>query len=85
MSVFKACVKQTLQEDNLRLFRSVCSALWSCCLSTREKDAKIISESLNVISRLVETQGEKIVEPLLGIVEECASVVSCGVEVQIIN
>ena len=76
MSVFKACIKKTLQGDNLKLFRSVCSALWSCCLSTREKDAKIISESLDVISRLVGTQCEEIVVLLLGIVEECASVVS---------
>ena len=77
MSVFKTCARQTLREDNhLRLFRSVCSALWSCCLSTREKDTKIISESLGAISRLVETDGEEIVVPLLGIVEECAEVVS---------
>ena len=76
MSVFKTRAQQTLREGNRRLFRSVCSALWSCCLSTREKDAEIISESLGAISRLVETHGEEIAVPLLGIVEECASVVS---------
>jgi hypothetical protein len=75
MSVFKACVKKALQGENLELFRSVCDAVWSCCLSARDKDIKIISESLDVISRMVETLDEELVVPLLGIIEECASVV----------
>ncbi|CAB3976879.1 Armadillo repeat-containing 4 [Paramuricea clavata] len=74
MSVFKACVKKALQGENLELFRSVCDALWSCCLSARDKDIKIISESLDVISRMMETLDEELVVPLLGIIEECASV-----------
>ncbi len=76
MSVFRACVKQVLRGENLELFRSVCNALWSCCFSARDKDVKIISESLDVISRMVETLDEELVFPLLGTVEECASVVS---------
>ncbi|XP_028402892.1 armadillo repeat-containing protein 4-like isoform X2 [Dendronephthya gigantea] len=84
MSVFKVCVPKfnLVQDDRLELFRSVCNALWSCCLSIRDKDVKIISESLNVFSRLVETQDEELVVPLLGIVEECASVEYFRIELE---
>ena len=77
MSVFKAYSKQALRGEDMQIFYSVCNALWSCCLSAREKDVKIISESLDVISRLVEMLDEDMVVPLLGIVEECAGSVSC--------
>ena len=75
MSIFKDCVKRPLQGSNIELFRSVCNALWSCCLSVRSKDVRIISESLHDIYRMVEILNEELAYPLLGIVEQCASMV----------
>jgi hypothetical protein len=76
MSVFKACTKQAICGEDMEIFNSVCNALWSCCLSARDKDVRSISESLHVMSCILETLDDELAVPLLGIVEECASVVS---------
>lgn len=75
MSAFEACIKHALLDQNLDLFRSLSNALWTCCMSPKEKDVKLISESVDILFRLVETLDEELVVPLLGIIEECSSVV----------
>ena len=75
MTVFQRCVKETVQEDKLTLCQSVCYCLWSCSNSIRQQDVSCVSELLPVISKLVDSQNESLVIPLLGLVEECASTV----------
>lgn len=75
MTVFQTCVKAPLKDDNLTLCQSVCGALWSCSKDIREQDVSCVSESIAITSHLVDSQKETLVIPLLGIVEECASLV----------
>ncbi|XP_046859926.1 outer dynein arm-docking complex subunit 2-like [Xenia sp. Carnegie-2017] len=74
MTVFKDCAKHKRQSENLKLFHSVCYAVWSCCLSGRKEDAIAVSECLGVITRLVRTKDDEQVRPLLGIIEACCDV-----------